>query len=177
MKIYFACTVRGDRAGVLAGRAVCGRLQALGHTVLTTHLVADDVEDAEARLTEEAVFRRDLEWLAECDALVAEASGSSYGVGFEVGFVLGRAARTGQRVVLLYDAARRHQLSRLITGNCDAHCTTIGYRSIKELLSSVEQTMARLEEARAREPQAETVEAGSVKTDATRPLTVLCEGD
>jgi hypothetical protein len=34
--------------------------------------------------------------------LVAEAFGSSYGVGFEVGYVIGRAASTGQRVVLLY---------------------------------------------------------------------------
>ena len=52
--------------------------------------------------------------------LVAEASGSSYGVGFEVGYVLGRAQASGQRVVLLYDTARRDKVSRLITGNDDA---------------------------------------------------------
>ena len=38
--------------------------------------------------------------LSRCDVLVAEASGSSYGVGFEVGYILGRARATGQRVVL-----------------------------------------------------------------------------
>ena len=65
--------------------------------------------------------------------LVAEASGSSYGVGFEVGYVLGRASGSGQRVVLLYDAARRDKVSRLITGNDDAACTTFGYGSIDEL--------------------------------------------
>src|SRR5206468_8614839 len=36
MKIYLAYTVRGDRGGVLAGRAICARLQDLGHEVLTT---------------------------------------------------------------------------------------------------------------------------------------------
>jgi nucleoside 2-deoxyribosyltransferase len=142
MNIYLACTVRGDRSGVLAGRAICDRLQQHGHRVLTTHLLADDVETAESTLTAEAVYRRDLEWLAGCDVLVAEASGSSYGVGFEVGYVLGRAAASGQRVVLLYDATRRDKVSRLITGNCDPHCTTFAYQSIDELVAFIDKTLA-----------------------------------
>jgi hypothetical protein len=133
MRIYLACTVRGDRGGVLAGRAICQRLQSHGHEVLTTHLLADDVDAAESALSEQEVFRRDLDWLSQCDVLVAEASGSSYGVGFEVGYVLGRAQETGQRVVLLYDAARGGSISRLIVGNCDGACTTLGYRSLTEL--------------------------------------------
>src|SRR5262245_1405141 len=103
LRVYLACTVRGDRGGVAAGRAIGERLTSLGHTVLTTHLLADDVDNAEGVLTERQVFRRDLEWLTACDVLVAEASGSSYGVGFEVGYVLGRAPVSGQRVVLVYD--------------------------------------------------------------------------
>jgi nucleoside 2-deoxyribosyltransferase len=142
MTIYLACTVRGDRGGVLAGRAICERLQQHGHTVLTTHLLADNVETAESRLTEREVFHRDLQWLTSCDVLVAEASGSSYGVGFEVGYVLGRAHASGQRVVLLYDAARRDQVSRLITGNADPNCATFGYGSLVELTSFIDQHFA-----------------------------------
>jgi nucleoside 2-deoxyribosyltransferase len=141
MTIYLACTVRGDRGGVLAGRAICERLQRHGHRVLTTHLLADSVETAESQITETEVFRRDLEWLAACDLLVAEASGSSYGVGFEVGYVLGRAAASGQRVILLYDTARRNQVSRLITGNDAAACTTFGYGSIEELTAFIDKTV------------------------------------
>ncbi len=141
MTIYLACTVRGDRGGVLAGRAICERLQRHGHRVLTTHLLADNVETAESQITETEVFRRDLEWLAACDLLVAEASGSSYGVGFEVGYVLGRAATSGQRVILLYDTARRDQVSRLITGNDAAACTTFGYGSIEELTAFIDKTV------------------------------------
>jgi nucleoside 2-deoxyribosyltransferase len=133
VRIYLACTVRGDRGGVQAGRAICERLQAHGHEVLTTHLLSDDVDQAESQLTEDAVYRRDLDWLSRCDVLVAEASGSSYGVGFEVGYVLGRARATGQTVILVYDVTRRHAISRLATGNCDSACTTFGYRSIDEL--------------------------------------------
>jgi len=139
LTIYLACTVRGERGGVLAGRAICERLEAHGHHVLTTHLLADNVDSAEAQLTEEQVFRRDLEWLSGCDVLVAEASGSSYGVGFEVGFILGRARQTGQRVWLLYDATRHHAISRLITGNRDTACTTFAYRSIDDLTAFIDQ--------------------------------------
>ena len=141
MTVYLACTVRGDRGGVLAGRAICERLQRHGHRVLTTHLLADNVDTAESQITETEVFRRDLEWLAACDLLVAEASGSSYGVGFEVGYVLGRAATTGQRVILLYDTARRDQVSRLITGNDAVACTTFGYGSIEELTAFIDKTV------------------------------------
>jgi 2'-deoxynucleoside 5'-phosphate N-hydrolase len=139
MRIYLACTVRGDRGGVLAGRTICERLRRHGHEVLTTHLLSDDVNEAESKLTEDDVYRRDLEWLSACDVLVAEASGSSYGVGFEVGYVLGRARDTGQRVVLVYDAARRPAISRLITGNCDEACTTFGYNSIDDLSAFIDQ--------------------------------------
>jgi nucleoside 2-deoxyribosyltransferase len=142
MTIYLACTVRGDRSGVLAGRAICERLQRHGHEVLTTHLLADDVESAESRLTEGEVYRRDLDWLTRCDVLVAEASGSSYGGGFEVGFVLGRAPATGQRVVLLHDRNRRQAISRLITGACDTACTTFGYSSIDELTAFIDERFA-----------------------------------
>jgi nucleoside 2-deoxyribosyltransferase len=93
---------------------------------------------AEAELTEEQVYRRDLDWLSRCDLLVAEASGSSYGVGFEVGYVLSRAARSGQRVVVLYNLARREAVSRVITGNCDPNCTTFGYASVEELVAFIE---------------------------------------
>ncbi len=142
MTIYLACTVRGDRGGVVAGRAICERLEHHGHEVQTTHLLADNVETAESQITERDVFRRDLDWLTRCDVLVAEASGSSYGVGFEVGYILGRAGTSGQRVVLLYDAARRNTVSRLITGNDDAACTTFGYGSIEELTAFIDQRFA-----------------------------------
>jgi 2'-deoxynucleoside 5'-phosphate N-hydrolase len=142
VKIYLACTVRGDRGGVAAGRIICERLQRDGHEVLTSHLLNDDVDSSESRLTEEAVFRRDLEWLSQCDVLVAEASGSSFGVGFEVGYVLARAADTGQQVVLLYDRTRRHAISRLVAGNVHPACTTFGYGSLDELRAFLDERFA-----------------------------------
>lgn len=145
MQVYLACTVRGDRAGTGAGRVICERLLAHGHEVLTAHLLDDDVDDAESTLTEQDVYRRDLDWLSRCDVLVAEASGSSYGVGFEVGYILGRAQSSGQRVVLAYNAARRQAVSRLIVGNRDDACQRIAYESLTELAERIDAIFRRAE--------------------------------
>ncbi len=133
MRIYLACTVRGDRGALPAIREIVSRLERYGHEVLTAHLMQDDVEALESRLGEDEVYARDVGWLQACDAIVAEASGSSYGVGFEVGYVLARASETGQRVFLLYDAGRRGSISRLIAGNTDPRCVRFGYSSLSDL--------------------------------------------
>ncbi len=133
MRIYLACTVRGDRGALPAVREIVSRLRARGHEILTSHLLLDDVEHVESKLTEAEVYERDVRWLRACDAVVAEASGSSFGVGFEVGYVLGRARETGQRVFLVYDVRRRGAISRLVPGNTDSRCVTFGYSDVAEL--------------------------------------------
>jgi nucleoside 2-deoxyribosyltransferase len=143
--IYLACTVRGDRGAVEALRSLCERLEARGHTILTRHLLDDDVDSAEATLTEHAVYERDIGWLDRCDLLIADASGSSYGVGFEVGYVLGQTNRTNQRVVLLYRADRRNRISRLIAGNSHPRCTTYGYEGPDDLVAFVTGAVDRIE--------------------------------
>ena len=142
MQIYLACTVRGDRGAVAITRLLADLLEQLGHTVLTRHLLVDDADAQEGRLSEREVFERDVRWLDEADVLIAEASGSSYGVGFEVGYVAGRAERTDQRVLLLYDAARRPFVSRLIAGNTHPACTTYPYQDREDLLQFVRVFMA-----------------------------------
>jgi nucleoside 2-deoxyribosyltransferase len=136
--VYLACTVRGDRAGVQAARAIAERLRAHGHEVLTGHLLADGVDAAEGALSEQEVFERDLRWLDACDAIVAEASGSTYGVGFEVGYVTARATRTGQRVFVLFDEDRRAAISRLVSGYACAHGVAFAYRSIADAAAFID---------------------------------------
>lgn len=142
MTIYLACTVRGDRAAIVVLRVLAERLERAGHTLLTRHLLDDDVDAAESALSEREVFERDLRWLAAADLLIAEASGSTYGVGFEVGYVLGRSEVSAQRILLLYDQSRRSRVSRLIAGNVHPSCTTYPYRSADDLLTFVEVFLA-----------------------------------
>jgi nucleoside 2-deoxyribosyltransferase len=141
VRIYLACTVRGDRGAVAALRALAVSLAAQGHTILTTHLLDDGVDAMEAALSEREVYDRDIAWLESCDLLIADASGSSFGVGFEVGYVLGRADRTSQRVLLLYRADRLNQISRLIPGNGHPRCTVLKYENPADLLDRVSREM------------------------------------
>ena len=143
MRIYLACTVRGDRGTISTARRIHDCLVRLGHDVLTGHLLADDVDTAEDRLGDRDVFLRDLGWVEAADAIVAEASGSSYGVGFEVGYTLGRAANTGQRVLVLYDASRRGTVSRLISGMSDPRAQVLAYQSPAEIDAFLEQHLGR----------------------------------
>ena len=137
MTIYLACTVRGDRGAIAGLRALVDALECAGHVIVTTHLLDDNVDGAESALTERAVYERDIEWLEACDVLIADASGSSFGVGFEVGYVLGRSDRTTQRVLLLYRADRRDQVSRLIVGNAHPRCTVLAYKDPDDMVARV----------------------------------------
>jgi 2'-deoxynucleoside 5'-phosphate N-hydrolase len=142
VNIYLACTVRGDRGAVAVARSLADALVSMGHVVLTSHLLDDNVETAESVLTERDVFERDMKWLSEADLLIAEASGSSYGVGFEVGYVLGRSDVSDQRVLLLYNAARRSVVSRLIAGNVHPNCTTYPYQDGEDVVRFVQSFLA-----------------------------------
>jgi hypothetical protein len=142
MIIYIACTVRGDRMVVDSLCLLCDRLEADGHRILTKHLLDDHVDRAEGLLSEHDVYARDIDWLTSCDVLIAEASGSSYGVGFEVGYVLGRSDATSQRVLLLYRSDRRDVVSRLIVGASHPRCASHGYRDTDDLIAFVAKALA-----------------------------------
>ena len=137
LSIYLACTVRGDRGAIAGLRSLVTALEAAGHTILTKHLLEDGVESAESALTARAVYERDIAWLEASDVLIADASGSSFGVGFEVGYVLGRSDGTNQRVLLLYRTGRRDQISRLIAGNSHPRCEVIAYEDAGDLARDV----------------------------------------
>ena len=143
MRIYLGVTVRGDRSALEAARYVARRLQERGHEILTTHLLLDDVEAVEQSRSDQEIYLRDMVWVESCDVLVAEASGSSYGVGFEVGYLLGRAPQTGQRAIVMYRRDRHPVISRLITGLTSAHGRVFPYESEADLdrvVDAVEQS-------------------------------------
>lgn len=130
MKIYFGFTVAGDRSAVDAARKIVHLLEERGHEVLTRHLVSDNAWDADRLISPQDVFRRDMGWLQQCDLFIAEVSGSSFGLGFETGYLLGA---TDKKVVLLYRRDLETRVSLLITGNTRANCTLVPYSSVEEV--------------------------------------------
>jgi hypothetical protein len=61
---------------------------------------------------------------------MAEVSGSSFGLGFETGFLLGA---TDKDVVLFYHREVEKKISLLITGNTHPRCTLVPYSDIEEI--------------------------------------------
>jgi len=134
MKIYFGFTVAGDRSGIETARRVVQLLEKLGHKVLTRHLVEDNAWEADRQISAQDVYRRDMAWLEECDLFIAEVSGSSFGLGFETGYLLGA---TNKKVILLYRRELEQQVSLLISGNSHANCTLMSYGSVEEVESFI----------------------------------------
>jgi Nucleoside 2-deoxyribosyltransferase len=130
MKVYFGFTVAGNRSSVEAAKKIVGILQSLGHEVLTSHLLREDAWEADRRMPPEEVFARDMSWLAQSDIFIAEVSGSSFGLGFETGYLLGG---TQKKTVLLYDRAVERKISLLIVGNTHPNCILVPYSGLDEL--------------------------------------------
>src|SRR5258707_2053751 len=130
MKIYFGFTVAGDRSAIDTARQVVRLLEELGHQVLTRHLVDDNAWEADRQISAQEVYRRDMAWLEQCNLFIAEVSGSSFGLGFETGYLLGA---TNKRVILLYRREMEKKVSLLITGNSHPNCTLVPYVSVEEV--------------------------------------------
>jgi nucleoside 2-deoxyribosyltransferase len=139
MKIYFGFTVAGDRSQLQTARRLVELLEAMGHEVLTRHLVSDDAARMDRAITPQAVYERDMKWLLECDIFIAEVSGSSFGLGYEAGYVL---ASSDKRAVLFYRREATPRISLLITGNTHPNCRLIPYMEPEEIEAQLRSTMA-----------------------------------
>jgi len=138
MKIYFGFTVAGDRSQLSAARRLVELLESMGHEVLTRHLVSDNAAQLDRTLAPQAVYERDMNWLRECDIFIAEVSGSSFGLGYEAGYVLGSS---GKKVVLFYRREAVARISLLITGNTHPNCRLVPYSAAEEIEEQLHSTM------------------------------------
>ena len=130
MKIYFGFTVAGDRSTMMAARKIVDILVEMRHEVLTRHLVEDNAWEADRRITPKEVYLRDMKWLEQCDLFMAEVSGSSFGLGFETGYLLGA---TTKKVVLFYRRDVETKISLLITGITHPNCRLAPYSDLNEV--------------------------------------------
>ena len=139
MRIYFGFTVAGDRSAVMAARTIVGILEEMRHEVLTRHLVEDSAWEADRSITPKEVYLRDMNWLEQCDMFIAEVSGSSFGLGFETGYLLGATAK---KVVLFYRRDVESRISLLITGITHPNCRLVPYSDLNEVAVWIRNNLA-----------------------------------
>ena len=111
MNIYFACSITGGRELESFYTQFVTALEADGHVIPTSHLAQAEALEGERLLTPRDVYERDVKWIRECDALIAEVGVPSHGVGYEIGYAL----NAGKPVLCLAQEGRR--VSKMITGN------------------------------------------------------------
>ncbi len=128
MNIYFACSITGGRELEAVYQQMVTALEADGHIIPTSHLAQAEAMQGERALTPQDVYERDVNWIRACDALIAEVSVPSHGVGYEIGFAL----TIGKPVLCLYSEERR--VSKMITGNADSALTVRSYATLDEAL-------------------------------------------
>jgi nucleoside 2-deoxyribosyltransferase len=126
MNIYFACSITGGREFENVYQAIVQTLLDDGHVVPTSFLASAEVMGLEKVVSPEDVFTRDIEWIDEADALIAEVSTPSHGVGYEIAYALSR----GKRVLCCHQYGRK--VSKMITGNPDPGLRVQAYQTPQE---------------------------------------------
>lgn len=126
MNIYFACSITGGREFEGVYQDLTAALLADGHEVPTAHLADSSVVQLEGMVSPLEVYERDVKWIKEADALIAEVSVPSHGVGYEVGYAL----YAGKRVLCLSQQGRK--VSKMISGNPDSNLLVRTYQNNQE---------------------------------------------
>jgi nucleoside 2-deoxyribosyltransferase len=131
MNIYFSCSITGGRNDQKNYQDIVSALEAAGHVVPTAILADPHILEYEAVTSAEEVYERDIAWLDECDAVVAEISTPSHGVGYEIAYALEK----GKPVICGYQAGRR--VSKMLTGNTHSQITLIEYQNIHMFIEQI----------------------------------------
>lgn len=138
MNIYFACSITGGRDFEDVYQNLVAALLADGHEIPTGYLADSSVIALEAQVSPHEVYTRDMAWIEAADALVAEVSVPSHGVGYEVGYAL----NAGKPVLCLAHEGRK--VSKMITGNPHPQLQTRRYRDGAEAVRLVREFLTNL---------------------------------
>ena len=113
MKIYFAGAISGGRNDAKIYEKIITYLGRIGQ-VLTEHVGDQNLGNmGEKGCIDMAIYKRDLKWLQSADAVVAEVTTPSLGVGYELGI----AEKLKKPVLCLYRPSKGKRLSAMVKGN------------------------------------------------------------
>jgi len=127
VRIYFSGSIAGGRDNLPIYQHIVARLKSLGYVVLTEHVADPNLLGPEPGVSAREVYQRDIDWLDQADAMIADISTPSLGVGYEIGYALQRGTPT----LCVYREGL--PVSKMITGNPSPHLTVATYRDEREL--------------------------------------------
>ena len=137
MKIYFARSIRGGRddADMYAELATHIKSRA----TLLTEIFADGKLTASGMNKPNTdIWTTDIAWVKESNAIIAEVTNPSLGVGYEIA----KAEEWGKPVLALFRDDGTRKLSAMIAGS--PHTTTAYYATVAEAQQAIDDFIASL---------------------------------
>ncbi len=111
-KIYFAGSIRGGRDDAALYKEIIAHIKETD-IVLTEHIGDLSLSLLENGRDKDAlIYEQDTNWLRECDAVIAECTSPSLGVGYELAY-----AEKYVKPCFLFYRRSKCQLSAMLTGN------------------------------------------------------------
>lgn len=132
MKIYFAGSIRGGNDDAALYARIITLLSSYG-SVLTEHVGLPGLLKKEKGRLKAEIYEEDMSWLKSADAVVAEISTPSLGVGYEIG----RAEGMGKPVLCIHHLADTISISAMMIGN--ASMPVKQYSNPEELVEAFDQ--------------------------------------
>jgi nucleoside 2-deoxyribosyltransferase len=129
-EIYFACSIRGGRDDAETYAAMVNHIKT--RAVVLSEIFADGKLTATGSAGPSGdIHAKDLGWVRHADAVIAEVTNPSLGVGYEIG----KAEEWGKPVLALFRDDGTRRLSAMIDGSQDTQ--TVYYREIDEALVAI----------------------------------------
>jgi len=130
MKIYFAGSIRGGEPDRAWFQQIIRYIKQYGR-VMTEHSFDFNYED-EIKKDDVWIYTTDMGWLRESDALIAEVTAPSLGVGYEIA----KAEEWDIPVLMLYRDTPARKPSAMLNGN--KNIPMIVYNEKNEVLKAID---------------------------------------
>ena len=131
MKIYFACSIRGGRDDAAVYAKLAAHIKTKSN-LLTEQFTDTTLTSQGMNKPNEVIWSTDINWIKESDAIIAEVTNPSLGVGYEIA----KAEEWGKPVLALYRKKDTGSLSAMIDGS--PQTSTIYYSTLPEAKSAID---------------------------------------
>lgn len=136
-KVYFACSIRGGRGDADWYGSLVGITKKYAEVL--TEIFADKKLTAEGMQQPVGeIWSNDIRWIGQADAVIAEVTNASLGVGYEIA----RAEKMGKPILCLYRPSDGKKLSAMIAGS--PHASIFEYVNLQTAEHAIADFMANL---------------------------------
>lgn len=134
-EIYFACSIRGGRDDAETYAAMVQYIKT--NAVVLSEIFAEGKLTATGSLGPSSdIHAKDLAWVRQADAVIAEVTNPSLGVGYEIA----KAEEWGKPVLALFRDDGTRKLSAMIDGS--PHTQTVYYTKLEEAFMAIDKFFA-----------------------------------